>query len=236
MAITSIVDKGQIIDAGKTSEKEAADKKNAVDEDMFLKLLVAEMKYQDPMKPTSNTEWVSQYATFTQVEQTSAMQGSLKQMEAGGLVGKEVIMRTTNEATGETNFFSGPVDYMYVESGKIYLSVKDQLYSIDDLDTIVDEKYMDSLTVIQTFEKMMEKLPKVNALTVADEPLITATRKAYDSMTDYQKNRVKAEFVDTLKSLEKKLSELKGDADTKPDVKPDPEKPGDTDTNGTGKV
>ena len=35
---------------------------NVIDSDMFLTLLVAEMQNQDPLEPTSNTEWVSQYA------------------------------------------------------------------------------------------------------------------------------------------------------------------------------
>lgn len=50
------------------SLKKNAKNKNAVDSDMFLTLLVAEMQNQDPLEPTSNTEWVSQYATFTQVQ------------------------------------------------------------------------------------------------------------------------------------------------------------------------
>ena len=40
---------------------------NGVDKDTFLQLLVAQMKYQDPLQPTSNTEYISQYATFSQV-------------------------------------------------------------------------------------------------------------------------------------------------------------------------
>ena len=37
---------------------------------LFLQLLVAEMKYQDPLEPTTNTEYVSELASFTQVEAT----------------------------------------------------------------------------------------------------------------------------------------------------------------------
>ena len=36
--------------------------------DVFLQLLVAQMRYQDPNSPTSTTEFMSQTATFTQVE------------------------------------------------------------------------------------------------------------------------------------------------------------------------
>ena len=42
--------------------------------DQFLTLLCAEMQYQDPLEPTSNTEYVAQLATFSQLEATLAMQ------------------------------------------------------------------------------------------------------------------------------------------------------------------
>lgn len=54
-----------------TSLKESEKKKSnsTVDKDQFLQLLVAQMKYQDPLEPTSNTEYISQYATFSELEQ-----------------------------------------------------------------------------------------------------------------------------------------------------------------------
>lgn len=213
MAITAIVENGKVVNSGtssnvtnKKTEKEA----NPVNEDMFLQLLVAEMKYQDPMQPTSNTEWVSQYATFTQVQQQTEMQQSLKQMEANNLVGKQVIMKNVNSATGETKFVSGQVDYMYVENGEIYLSINDKLFDIKELDTVVDKEYMNAITLATTFGEMIKKLPLKENLTVADEKLLIAARESYDSMTTYQKNMVKKEELGVLETLEKRMKELKG--------------------------
>jgi flagellar basal-body rod modification protein FlgD len=43
------------------------------DEDTFLKLLVAQLKYQDPSKPVDSNEFMSQTAEFTQVQKLQQM-------------------------------------------------------------------------------------------------------------------------------------------------------------------
>ncbi len=50
---------------------------DGMDKEAFLQLLVAQMRYQDPLEPTSNTEYISQYAQFSQVEQMQNMAKSM---------------------------------------------------------------------------------------------------------------------------------------------------------------
>jgi flagellar basal-body rod modification protein FlgD len=74
--------------------------------DMFLKLLVAQMKYQDPANPASSSEFMAQTATFTQVEkleEIAAQNASLLALQrsssAGALVGRTVSYTDDNGAT-----------------------------------------------------------------------------------------------------------------------------------------
>ena len=90
MAVTAIVDNGQILETAAQSSVKKAASKNGMDKDAFLQLLVAQMKYQDPLEPTSNTEYISQYATFSQVEQMQNMAATMELTRASSLVGKMV--------------------------------------------------------------------------------------------------------------------------------------------------
>lgn len=69
----------------------------AVDYQSFLKLLVAQMKNQDPTSPMESTDYVAQLATFSQVEQSIQMNTKLESMlqantlaQGTNLIGKEV--------------------------------------------------------------------------------------------------------------------------------------------------
>ena len=112
--------------------------------DQFLQILVAEMQYQDPLEPTTNTEWVSQMATFSQIEELQNMSGTFQKSQAQDLVGQIVIMATTDSA-GETKYTSGSVQSVEIRPDGTYLSIDGYLYNMDDLYSVVDKDYYDTL-------------------------------------------------------------------------------------------
>ncbi len=68
-----------------------------VDYNSFLKILVAEMQNQDPTQPTDPTQFVSQLASFSSVEQQvnansklTAMLSSMGLGQAGSMIGRTV--------------------------------------------------------------------------------------------------------------------------------------------------
>lgn len=50
--------------------------------DDFLKLLVGQLKNQDPLNPTSDTDFIGQMAQFSQLEQTTNMANANEQLIA----------------------------------------------------------------------------------------------------------------------------------------------------------
>jgi flagellar basal-body rod modification protein FlgD len=92
--------------AGASSTVSRTDNGSSMGSDAFLKLLVAQLKYQDPMNPAQGTEFLAQTAQFTMVEkltqltqQSSDALTAQRAVQAGQLVGKSV---TYTDASGTT--------------------------------------------------------------------------------------------------------------------------------------
>lgn len=86
---------------------------NSADKDMFLQLMVAQLRYQDPLNPSDPSEFLSQNAQFTALEkmqdvadQTAAVLASQVAFGAAGLVGKTVTWLDENGDT-QTGTVSG---------------------------------------------------------------------------------------------------------------------------------
>ncbi len=83
--------------------------KSVVDYQSFLKLLVSQMKNQDPTAPMESTDYVAQLATFSQVEQSIQINSKLDQMmksnalaQADALIGRQ-ITSADGKITGVVN-------------------------------------------------------------------------------------------------------------------------------------
>ena len=96
------VDMTTTIPAG--ANQATAKSKTAVDYQSFLKLLIAQMKNQDPTQQMDSTQYVAQLATFSQVEQSVQMNTKLDSIlqssalsQADALIGHSIT-----SADGET--------------------------------------------------------------------------------------------------------------------------------------
>ena len=139
MGTVSGIDTSKVTQLNDTSKSSSS-----LDKDAFLQLLVTQMKYQDPLNPSSNTEYMSQLAQFTSLEEMENLNSTFRQSDAQSLVGSYVIVKTEN-SSGGTDYVSGLVDYVTMTNGKPYLSINDNYYSYEDIDSVVDVDYITAL-------------------------------------------------------------------------------------------
>lgn len=138
MAVDSsnAVSQSQIISS--TSKTTNTKKSNTLNMENFLSLLVAEMQNQDPLEPTSNSDYMAQMATFSQVEATTEMNEKVLSQTASNLIGKAVIVKTDMSTSG---YAGGVVNGWQEIDGIIYLGINGGLYDINDVDQVIDKDY-----------------------------------------------------------------------------------------------
>lgn len=207
MALVQAVEDGKFVSNTSSSEDTKASN-NDLGYDQFLQLLCAEMQYQDPLEPTSNTEYVAQLATFSQMEAMLNMQNSIESSNANALVGKYVIVKTTSTSTGETTAVAGFVDYVQYENGKQYLSINGSLYSIDDLYEVADTEYMEAVALGEAFTASVAKLPDADKLTLAWKEDVENLSTVYDSFSSYQKSYISKDTLTKFQELVATMKEL----------------------------
>lgn len=107
-----------------------------LDQGAFMKLLVTQMRHQDPLEPIANEDFVAQLATFSSLEELEGLNQNIIAMitlnqsnalvaqlsQGSSLIGREVSW--TDPSTGESG--SGLVDSVKIVDGLAVLTIGDQ--------------------------------------------------------------------------------------------------------------
>ena len=118
------------------SKTTSSSSNNSLGKDDFLKLLLTQMQYQDPLNPMDNTQMVAQLAQFSALEQMQNVAKSTSYNQAVNMIGKNITATVYNEATKKYDYVDGVAQSVSVKNGEIYLKVDEVDVPIENVEKV----------------------------------------------------------------------------------------------------
>lgn len=105
--------------------------------DEFLKLLITELKHQDPTNPMQDREFISQMAQFSSLEQMLTLNNQMGNLmnalsfnSSFDLLGKNIELDTgVVDNQGNTKIITGVVESIYRANGDTLITINGEKYS-----------------------------------------------------------------------------------------------------------
>jgi flagellar basal-body rod modification protein FlgD len=131
MTVNSITSPATAATPGQSTASDTVSGNTTLNQADFLQLLVAQIQYQDPMNPQSDTEMASQLAQYSALQQSTASAGSLAMMQANGLVGSTVSLQVDSTHTA-----SGVVTGVVMSNGTAQITVGGTNYALNQITSV----------------------------------------------------------------------------------------------------
>jgi flagellar basal-body rod modification protein FlgD len=109
---------------------------NLVSEQAFLQLLITQLKNQDPTNPADPTQFVSQLASFSSLEQQTQLNTQMTQVldnSVTGLIGKTATVTDPSTSTG---FTSGTVSGIVYYANGPAVTINGNNYALSDIQNV----------------------------------------------------------------------------------------------------
>lgn len=103
------------------SDSQTRTSKSELGKDDFLNLLVTQLRFQDPLKPMEDKEFIAQMAQFTSLEQMQNLNKAMSSIQAAGMIGRTIKAEVSGE--NGTELIYGTVISSKEISGEIYLNL-----------------------------------------------------------------------------------------------------------------
>jgi flagellar basal-body rod modification protein FlgD len=113
--------------------------KSTLGSEQFLKLLTIQLANQDPFNPMDDTEFISQMANFSSLEEMSKLSNNFssfsakqEQLSSQAFLGKEVTI-----SQGTSDDITGTVSSVSIDKeGSIFVTVDGTQYSVSDITSV----------------------------------------------------------------------------------------------------
>ena len=128
--VQQIIDKG-IAEAGNRNT-------DGLGKQDFLNLLILQLRYQDPLNPVEDKEFIAQMAQFSALEQMQAMNASNTAMKGFSMIGKYVSALFADSITGQTQKVEGHVESVTMNGSKTYVVVGGKEIPIESIYNVAD--------------------------------------------------------------------------------------------------
>lgn len=119
------------------SDNKTKEYTDTLNKDAFLKLLVTQLRYQNPLEPMDDKEFISQMAQFSSLEQAQNTNKIARINSAYGMVGK-LISATISTETGELQEVAGIVDSARIIGNEAYLVVDSKEVPYESVKEVTD--------------------------------------------------------------------------------------------------
>jgi len=93
---------------------------NDLDRNAFLNLLMTQLRYQDPLNPMDDREFIAQMAQFSSLEQMQNLNATFNRTHAFGMIGSHVV-GISRDAAGIAREIYGIVDTVRMIAGEPWL-------------------------------------------------------------------------------------------------------------------
>ena len=165
---------------GQTETKTSSTSGDNLGKDAFLNLLVTQLRYQDPLNPSTNEEFLAQMAQFSSLEQMQNLNKSFEMSQANNMIGKIIQANVTNPLTMVTEAIEGAVESVSMKNGEVFLLVGENEVSPSDVTSVSEIDYETSKMI--TMDEMANTLKDIQTALVETKEEIIKNRTATEEM------------------------------------------------------
>ncbi len=107
-------------------------KSNYMDQQMFMRLLVAQLTTQNPLEPMNERDFFAQLAQIGTVQGIDRLGSTMQMAQAANYIGRTVDVRPDGGLP-----MRGVVETVEIDRGKVYVTIEGHRFAMDNIVRVV---------------------------------------------------------------------------------------------------